>query len=112
MNSVHLTPLGKVVVLVALLASIAVVGAAGASADRPHAREWRCMAVRPGDTLWEIARASADGDPRGVVHRIVEENRLAGRSIQPGEGLWVPRERSSGFVELRDAEPESCPAVH
>jgi nucleoid-associated protein YgaU len=51
------------------------------------------LVVRPGDTLWEIARAvvGPDGDPRPVVHRIREANRLApAQGLVPGTSLVVP----------------------
>jgi nucleoid-associated protein YgaU len=51
------------------------------------------VVVRPGDTLWEIARAvvGPEGDPRPVVERIREANRLApSEGLLPGMSLVVP----------------------
>src|SRR5438045_119095 len=50
-NKTRLTPLGRLLALVAIITFGAVAGAAGAAASKPHARAWRCVAVRPGDTL-------------------------------------------------------------
>lgn len=48
--------------------------------------------VQPGDTLWEFARAAdPQGDPREVVHTIVELNDLnSAADIHPGDTLLVP----------------------
>jgi hypothetical protein len=46
--------------------------------------------VRPGDTLWAIAVARYDGDPRKAVWRIKERNRLATSSLVPGTVLSLP----------------------
>ena len=72
------------VLLVLLLASA--VSATGAVAATESYR------VRPGDTLWEIAREQgpADADPRVIVDAIRRINRLDGVLIRPGEILEVP----------------------
>jgi len=50
------------------------------------------VVVRPGQTLWSIARrAEPSADPRIVVQQIIEVNALSGAVIQPGELLWVPK---------------------
>lgn len=105
MRHTRLTPLGRLVALVLAISLGAVVGAAGAAATRPHSQEWRCVAVRSGDTLWALAKESSERDPRDAVHRIVRENGLAGGSIQPGMALWVPNERSGSLHEL---DPARC----
>jgi LysM repeat protein len=48
--------------------------------------------VRPGDTLWEIAAKAVGraGDPRPMVDRLVEANRIRNGVIQPGERLLIP----------------------
>jgi hypothetical protein len=49
--------------------------------------------VRPGETLWEIARqvVGAEGDPRPVVERIRRANGLASTDVLlPGISLVVP----------------------
>ncbi|MBT8197517.1 MAG: LysM peptidoglycan-binding domain-containing protein [Acidimicrobiia bacterium] len=47
--------------------------------------------VRPGDTVWEIARAHAgpDDDVTSLVHEIKQHNGI-GAIIQPGDLLDVP----------------------
>ncbi len=50
------------------------------------------VVVRPGQTLWSIARrAEPSADPRVVVQQIIEVNALGSPVIQPGELLWVPK---------------------
>lgn len=51
--------------------------------------------VRPGDTLWDIARrhAGAEGDVRALVELIMRENGLATALIRPGMVLEVPAAR-------------------
>jgi nucleoid-associated protein YgaU len=64
----------------------------GATAGRTGGAEAR-LVVRPGDTLWEIARAlvGPEGDPRPVVQRIREANRLTpSQALLPGTSLVVP----------------------
>ncbi|HEU4451352.1 MAG TPA: LysM peptidoglycan-binding domain-containing protein [Gaiellaceae bacterium] len=46
--------------------------------------------VRPGDTLWELARERFGGDPRGGVWTIRERNDLAGATLVPGTVLYLP----------------------
>jgi nucleoid-associated protein YgaU len=52
----------------------------------------RKVVVRPGETLWGIAVAvDPTADPRAVIQEIIEQNALAGTTIQAGQVLWVPR---------------------
>ncbi|MEW6059747.1 MAG: LysM peptidoglycan-binding domain-containing protein [Actinomycetota bacterium] len=47
--------------------------------------------VRPGDTLWSIARAVAPSeDPRPLVDSIAAANDVEAGSIVPGQALLVP----------------------
>ncbi|MGH2654229.1 MAG: LysM peptidoglycan-binding domain-containing protein [Actinomycetota bacterium] len=48
--------------------------------------------VRPGDTLWEIARAlvGPEGDPRPVVEDLRDANGLGTAILQPGTSLVLP----------------------
>lgn len=58
--------------------------ARGSGPDRVHV-------VRPGDTVWDIARSEVGGsDPRPMVDAIIEANGLGGASIVPGQPLVVP----------------------
>jgi nucleoid-associated protein YgaU len=65
-------------------------GAAGPDRRPPGVERY---VVRPGDTLWEIARAlvGPEGDPRPVVERIREANALSGgEPLLAGASLVVP----------------------
>ena len=73
------------VVLLSLL--LAALGAARPSSGAaPEAR----YVVKAGDTLWGIAEARYDGDPREAVWRIQERNGLPGAEIAPGGVLVLP----------------------
>jgi hypothetical protein len=69
-------------------------GAQAASHGQPLAVAHRGLfrvVVRPGETLWSIARqAEPSADPRIVVQQIIDVNALSGPTIQAGELLWVP----------------------
>lgn len=106
MDGTRLTPLGRLLVLVAILTVGAIAGAAGAAATRPHAQAWRCISVRPGDTLWTLAGRNPAGDRRETVHRITEHNRLAG-ALQAGTAIWVPNE--GDLTGLPVAPAARCP---
>jgi hypothetical protein len=46
--------------------------------------------VKPGDTLWDIARRIAPGqDPRTVVDELIADNHLQG-SLQAGQAIDLP----------------------
>lgn len=107
LNTTRLTPLGRLVILVTILTLGAIAGAAGAAATKPHAQAWRCVAVRPGDTLWGLAGRAGSGDKREVVQRIVDHNRLGPGPVVVGMAIWVPNEAASG--ELLGADPALCP---
>jgi hypothetical protein len=48
------------------------------------------LTVHPGDTLWSIARAVApERDPRAVVAKLRERNRLTTVDLTPGQTLKV-----------------------
>ncbi|HXF56514.1 MAG TPA: LysM domain-containing protein [Actinomycetota bacterium] len=57
------------------------------------ASDVRTYVVRPGDTLWELARAlcGPEGDPRPLVDRLIAANGVEGGLIRPGEELRLPR---------------------
>jgi nucleoid-associated protein YgaU len=46
--------------------------------------------VRPGDTLWSIARRIQDGDPRPLVDAIQAANRADPGALAPGQVLLIP----------------------
>lgn len=67
----------------------------GASAGEPvgpHRRDRVVRVVRPGDTLWGIARAlvGPEGDPRPTVDAIREANHLGSRALPAGTRLVLP----------------------
>jgi nucleoid-associated protein YgaU len=62
---------------------------AGGAEPAPVARS--SYVVRPGDTLWSIARRLEPGeDPRAVVDEIAEANRIAAGDLVPGQVLVLP----------------------
>ena len=51
----------------------------------------RSYVVRPGDTVWSIARRMAEGgDPRDLVDAIAARNGIDPGAIVPGETLLIP----------------------
>ena len=98
-GTVRLTPRGRLVVVVLLLAlvvaAVALVRApatgsspVAASAAQPVAHR---VTVRPGQTLWQIARDAVPGaDPRVTIARIKEMNGLSSSGIESGRVLLVP----------------------
>ena len=106
-RTTKLTPLGRLLALVVIICLGAVVGAAGAAATRPHAQAWRCISVRPGDTLWGIAGTlDLSADRRETVQRIVDENALYGRSLWAASAIWVPNEGE--VASLPQLKPSAC----
>ena len=101
-----LTPFGRLLALVVILSLGAVAGAAGAAATRPHAQAWRCISVRPGETLWGIAGRNPAADRRETIQRILDENRL-GAPPQAGRAIWVPNE--GDLKGLAFAKSAACP---
>jgi LysM repeat protein len=54
-------------------------------------RHARTVTVRPGDTLWSIARRTEPtSDPRAVVETIAVANGLRAGQLVPGQPLLVP----------------------
>jgi hypothetical protein len=105
-----LTPLGRLLALVLILIIGAIAGAAGAAATKPHAQAWRCIAVRPGDTLWNLAGRNPAADRRETIYRIVEHNRLGSQGIRTESSIWFPNEGDlTGLVEVASS---SCPDAH
>jgi hypothetical protein len=66
---------------------------AGPEAGEPDRRaRAELYVVRPGDTVWEIARrlTGDEGDPRPVVDWIIVLNHLSNAEVLPGQELLVP----------------------
>ncbi len=72
----------------ALLLALVLLTRGGAEASAPA----RPYLVKPGDTLWAIARAEVgpEGDPRPVVAEIRDANHLPGASLIAGETIRLP----------------------
>lgn len=68
--------------------------AAGGSAEdaAPTAERRSAHVVRPGETLWEIARGlvGPEGDPRPAVLEIREMNGMGAGPLIPGTRLVLP----------------------
>ena len=109
MDRTKLTPLGRIFAFVLILSIGAIAGAAGAAATRPHAQAWRCISVRPGETLWSIASHNPSPDRREVVQRIIDQNLLGDRALQAATSIWVPNE--GDLTDLPRAATSSCPAA-
>ncbi len=104
-----LTPLGRLLGILVILLLGAIAGAAGAAATRPHAQAWRCISVRPGETLWSIADGNPAPDRRETIQRILDHNRLL-TPPQAGTAIWVPNEGSLDGLLVADSE--ACPSIH
>jgi LysM repeat protein len=48
------------------------------------------IVVGEGDSLWSIAQAHYQGDPRPRVDQIMRINHLASPTLIPGEALRIP----------------------
>ena len=95
----RLTRRGRLAVVLSVLA-LMVVGfsaaghvtsqaASSAARMRPHT-----VTVQTGETLWTVAeRIAPHADPRLVVARIAEINRLPGAQVFAGQQLVVPQVR-------------------
>ncbi len=105
-SNTRLTPAGRLLALVFVLLLGAIAGAAGVGAARPHAQAWRCISVRPGETLWSIAEANPAPDRRETIQRIMDENRLVTPPMA-GQAIWVPNEGDLG--ELLQTDAKACP---
>lgn len=83
-----LVVLSLAVVVVAGFASRA---GAGDVVGGDRAATYVAVVVAPGDTVWSIAGAVADGrDVRALVDEIVAVNGLRGGSVEAGQHIRVP----------------------
>jgi hypothetical protein len=86
--------IGAATVTVALCGAL-LAGRAVASGTGPSHRvaTVRVHVVRPGETLWAIARAMVgpQGDPRPVVDALIRANHLPSLPLQAGARLVLPR---------------------
>lgn len=96
-SGVQLTRRGRGVLFALLLVGIFCGGlafgshASGADAGPAPAPPAHAMVVRPGQTLWDIAREVQPGsDPRATVDRIIDMNALRSSQIDAGSRLLLP----------------------
>ncbi|WP_375399659.1 LysM peptidoglycan-binding domain-containing protein [uncultured Amnibacterium sp.] len=99
-GDLRLTRRGRVVLILLPLAALlvaALLAIAPANADASghtaagNVAALRTVTVRPGDTLWAIARYAAPGvDPRDGVFELEQVNRLRDAAIRPGQVLRLP----------------------
>ena len=78
-----------VLCVAAAAAAVALAVSAAAQPTSGAAPSTRYL-VQPGDTLWAIANARYDGDPRKAVWRIRQLNDLESAVLQPGQALDLP----------------------
>jgi hypothetical protein len=96
-STVRLTRRGRLVVLVAGLATALGIGIVGASlavaGDQPE--QTRVVTVHPGQTLWDIAAAASTrtgaGDTVSMMSHLRALNHLDSTSLQVGQHLRVPQ---------------------
>ncbi len=93
----RLTRRGRTVALALLLALVFGAGlafgthAVGADSRSAVPAAQHSLVVRPGQTLWGIARTVEPGaDPRSTVERLIELNALPGADIEAGRTLVIP----------------------
>jgi len=75
--------------LLAVLALVIVIGLRSAPASQGSAPQGYHV-VQAGESLWSIAEAHYDGDPRRDVHRLREANGLGDVTLQVGQVLVLP----------------------
>ncbi|MGH3928458.1 MAG: LysM peptidoglycan-binding domain-containing protein [Pseudonocardiaceae bacterium] len=96
-GSVSRRPDRSAYLVVAGVATLAVVGALGLLGQAASARipaETAEVRVGAGETLWDVAqRVAPESDPRAVVERIRQLNGTPGSAVQPGQQLRVPADR-------------------
>jgi len=62
-------------------------------ADGLQEKQYIEVVVKPGDTLWEIAKSqNSNRDLRKAIFEIKESNCLTGNTIQPGQTILLPVE--------------------
>ncbi len=77
---------GRIFIIAALTVVLWATFARSSNATGPE----RAYRVQPADTLWSIAVAQLDGDPREAIFRLQERNDLRGTTIVPGQTLVLP----------------------
>lgn len=84
--------LRRILVIVGVVAALFLPGIARVGARQDHPTPLRLVhVVKPGETLWGIARALApDRDVLVTVDRLIAVNRLRGAALRPGQPLFLP----------------------
>jgi nucleoid-associated protein YgaU len=90
MSRTHVRWRRLAVTLLAVAGGLAWVVPTGGVAARPALVAQHRYVVRPGDTLWSIARRIYDGDPRGLVDAIQAANGADPGALVPGQVLLIP----------------------
>lgn len=95
---VRLTRRGRLAVVLSVLALLVVGFSAGhvssQAASSTGVQHARTVTVQPGESLWAVAvRIAPHADPRLVVARIAQINRLRGAEVFAGQQLVVPQVR-------------------
>lgn len=81
-----------IMAVVAVAALFAVCAGIGAYAGGTAARQVKTHTVKPGETLWDIAKQSVgeEQDARKVYYQIMEDNGISeDATIQPGQQLII-----------------------
>jgi len=98
-GTVRLTRRGRIVVVLAVLATLLVAGftlghAPSQAAGQAKPAAPRTITVQAGETLWGVAaRIAPHVDPRLVVAQIEQLNHLRSPQLMAGQQLVVPRAR-------------------
>lgn len=80
------------IALVALSLMVALPSLSGMRLYAASAQRYTTVTIHPGDTLWSIAAANAEGgDIQETIDRITAVNHLRGADLQPGQHLRIPR---------------------
>jgi len=78
-------------VVTLLLIVIATGGTSADASATPGGPATASIVVTSGDSLWTVAKSlRPNGDPRAMMHTLVELNNLQGADLVPGQQLIVP----------------------
>ena len=96
----RLTPRGRFVARLAVVASLSILllsaysaltGATAGSEESSQSDGYVKVSVKPGETLWSIAsRIDPQGDAREIVDEIMQINNLQSPRIEAGEKIFLP----------------------
>jgi len=97
---VRLTPRGRALARLAVVASLSILllagfslfsGATAGSQDSISSTPYMRITVKPGETLWSIAaNLSGSGDKREMVDELIEVNRLRSPELVAGQKIYIP----------------------